>query len=136
MLYSGEIIAVHINTEGIRDRRRVEETVVRELTKYLRGRCTEAVKVQLDELLSGLQLVAVRQTNSLLWYIYRESVSAMDELIQLLESGRLQNIIISVFNFLTTTHSQPIISVKIHDDEQFCDCYQRLSSVQVRHKMR
>ena len=100
--------------------------MVRELTKYLRGRCTEAVKVQLDELLSDLQLVAVRQTNSLLWYIYRESVSAMDELIQLLESGRLQNIIISVFNLLITSHSQLMISVRLHDENHFSDCYQHL----------
>ena len=103
--------------------------MVRELTKYLRGRCTGDLKAQLDELLSDLQLVAVRQTNSLLWYIYRESVSAMDELIQLLESGRLKSIITSVFNLLSTSCSQLMISVELHDQQHFSDCYKHLPLV-------
>ena len=115
------VVHVELHSANIGD---IEDNIVAELTKYIRR--DKETADRLDSLLADLHLAAVRKDNSLLLYFYCESVSEMYRLTQLLESGRLKIIIEQVFSILTGTSTGLNVSVRLHDPQQFSDCYNQL----------
>lgn len=125
-------MVLHVDIQTVKERRllyKAEETIVAQLTDYCRGRCCEPrLKATLDSVLSELRpgLVAARHVNSVLLYVYRETLDDIDTLIRLVQSGRLQQIIRQVFQTLSPTLNAHTVTVSIHDQQQFTHSYQLL----------
>jgi hypothetical protein len=127
------MVAFHVVLE-CPQKSEVEDCIVAELTKYIHChgdkdqvvKCDREKAAELNTVLGSLHLAAVHQVNSLLLYFYCGSVSEMYTLTQLLEYGHLKVIIEEVFSILTSTSAGLNVSVRLHDQQQFTDCYNQL----------
>ena len=124
-MFSGEMVALHVNLNTC-NKSEAEIVIISGLKKFLSRRTDKETADRLDQLLDDLHVVAVRQVKSLLLYCYCESMSEMFKLTQLLESGRLKEILEEVFGILTGNSTGLNVSVRLHDKEQLIDCYNQL----------
>jgi hypothetical protein len=134
-LQEGEVVVIHADL-GRADQLQLENDIVDKLTAYIRNRSSVELKASLDSLLSELPgLVAVRKANSILLYVYRETIADMDTLTRLLVSGRLQHIIKDVCNVVAGSSLLGIDpTVKLHDQQQFDESHRQLQLIAESHQ--